>query len=186
VKTKNSRTRRGKSRKPSRKHKPSASDTAAQIINAADSAEALEAYTAILNPQTATTPQELPPTIRLSPGMQWCRDEQKRRRSGLPPREFPRRLRRQEEKAMLSTTALRKRHQLSEPPTEADKLSQVADQAFDAPPETISADGITGSAERLVNELDALYRHAANIADRFGVQTRDVTAKLHAMACGGR
>jgi hypothetical protein len=164
MKTKNSRTRRGKSRKRGRKSSASAKNTAEQIISAENNPELLELYAAILNPQAQ--PQQQPPArmVHHVPRPDYTKAKEK----------------------MLSTTALRKRHELSLSPNQSDRLSHVAKLATDAPPETISADGVTGSAEALLQALDKLYRHAMSVADSFGVQTRDLTAKLHAMACGER
>jgi hypothetical protein len=140
-------------------------DTTALILKATNNPELLEIYAAILNPQ---------------------RKDQANEDTGPTNYILQHNVDRPQRTPMLSTTAMRKRKQISDTQgaTEQDRLSQATKKAATEPRETISVDGISGSAEALVVAINELYNRCATVAGTFGVQTKDITAKLDAMSHG--
>lgn len=140
-------------------------DSATRILNATDNPELLEIYTNILNPQRHedTADHERPVNVILQYHIP------------RPQREEP----------MLSTTAHRKRKQLSDTgKLEADRLTNIAKKASSEQHDSMTVEGISGSTEALIVAINELYNRCAQLASTFGVQTRDITAKLDAMAHG--
>lgn len=153
---------------------PPPADKIKMIINAANNPNLLAIYTSILNPQKGTPPDDEPTGIVFTPEIRQAREERHRR------------LEEEGKIQMLSTTAYRKRKELSEPPNESDRLSAIARDSLTQPLDNISAEGLASSTVTLLNDINVLYGRCADIAREYGVQVSDVTAKLHALALGQR